>query len=148
MLSDKMISIIRQNSAGMVSTVNRDGSPAVSPKGTFIVLGPSEIAFGNIRSPGTLANLQRDPRIEVCFLDVLTRRAVRLAGVAEVVSTGEAADALLEEFRKEWPEYAPLMKQIVLVQIESAGLVTSPAYDIGYTEEQLRSVYRAKLAAG
>ena len=42
-------------SAGAVATVNADGTPAVSPKATFVVVDDQRVAFGNIRSPATVA---------------------------------------------------------------------------------------------
>jgi len=76
-----------------VATTNEDGTPAVSPKVTFVIVDDGCIAFGNIRSPGTVANIRTRPDVEVNFIDVLTRRAVRVKGRAEIVEreseTGE-----------------------------------------------------------
>ena len=146
MLNPEMIEIIRNNSAGMVATVNADGSPAVSPKGTFITVDQALIAFGNIRSPGTVANLHRNPRIEICFLDVLSRKAVRVAGTAEIVPKEAAQQRIVDRFADTWSEYLPFIKDIVVVSVRSAKLVLSPAYDLGYSEEDLRSTYRHRLA--
>ena len=55
-LSEPMQKIIRQHSAGSVATVNADGTPAVSPKATFVVVDSRCIAYGNIRSPGSSPN--------------------------------------------------------------------------------------------
>jgi len=41
--------------------------------GTFVVLDDRTIAFGEIRSPGTIRNLRANPRIEVNFVDVFVR---------------------------------------------------------------------------
>ena len=57
-----------------MATVTPEGRPAVSPKGTFLVLDDETIAFGHIRSPGTLANLARRPEAEVNFVDQWTAR--------------------------------------------------------------------------
>ena len=146
MLDTEMIRIIENNTAGMVATVNRDGTPSVSPKGTFVVVAPDTIAFGDIRSPGTVANLRRSPRFEVCFLDVLARKAVRVTGLAEVVARDTTPQEFTDRFEETWSEYLPLMKQIVIVKVQYAELILSPAYDLGYTEVQLRSMYREKLA--
>ena len=146
MLDTEMIRIIENNTAGMVATVNHDGSPSVSPKGTFVVVAPDTIAFGNIRSPGTVANLRRSPRLEICFLDVLARRAVRVTGLADILSRNAAPQAVTELFDETWSEYLPRMKQIVVVKVQFAELILSPAYDLGYTEDQLRSMYLERLA--
>ena len=80
MLTAQMQQLIRDHSAGMVASINADGSPAVSPKATFVVVDETTIAYGDLRSPGTRANIERSPKVEVCFIDVVTRKAVRVTG--------------------------------------------------------------------
>ena len=71
--------VIARPPLGFVATITPDGQPAVSPKGTFLVLDDATIGFGNIRSPGTLANLAARPGVEVCFVDPFTRKGARLS---------------------------------------------------------------------
>ena len=52
MLTEEMKSIIRTYPVGFVASVNADGTPNLSPKGTFVVLNNTQLAFGHIRSPG------------------------------------------------------------------------------------------------
>lgn len=145
MLTERMQTLVRAHPAGMVATVNEDGTPAVSPKGTFVVLSPKSLAFGNIRSPGTIRNLRRRPEIEVCFLDVLYRVAVRVRGVATIKQTADCSVDLLSEFEAAWPEYVSSMEDIVTVAVGSAQLIRSPAYDIGYGAAELRKANLDKL---
>ena len=67
MLTGEMTRLIRDHTAGMVATVNEDGTPAVSPKATFVVFDEQTLAFGNLRSPGTLANIRRNAAVEGVF---------------------------------------------------------------------------------
>lgn len=147
MLTERMQTLVRAHPAGMVATVNEDGTPAVSPKGTFVVLSPKSLAFGNIRSPGTIRNLRRRPEIEVCFLDVLDRVAVRVRGVATITRKAGCGPDLLSEFEAAWPEYVSGMEDIVTVAVGSAQLIRSPAYDIGYGAAELRKANLDKLRA-
>ena len=71
---------------GFVATVTPDGRPSVSPKGTFLVLDEKTIAFGDIRSPQTLANLAAKPELEVSFVDPFLRKGVRIRGQAQVIA--------------------------------------------------------------
>ncbi len=73
---------------GFVATVTPGGRPALSPKGTFIVAASDAIAFGEIRSPGTLANLTASPDCEVNFVDPFTRKGVRIRGRATLLPRG------------------------------------------------------------
>ncbi len=77
-ITEAMQQLIENYSVGAVATVNADGTPAVSPKATFVIVDKQCIAFGHIRSPGTVANIAVRPDVEVNFIDVLTRRAVRI----------------------------------------------------------------------
>jgi predicted pyridoxine 5'-phosphate oxidase superfamily flavin-nucleotide-binding protein len=138
--------LIANYSAGAVATVNEDGTPAVSPKATFVVVNDECIAFGNIRSPGTVGNLRVRPDVEVTFLDVLARRAVRVRGRARVVEIdSEEGRRLTPLFQAQWAPYLKTMKQFVSIAISRAQLVTSPAYDLGLTEEELRNTNFEKL---
>ena len=146
-LTAPMKRLIANYNAGAVATINEDGTPAVSPKATFVVVDDGCIAFGNIRSPGTVANIRSRPDVEVNFIDVLTRRAVRVRGRAELVDKeSEAGQRLLPAFREFWAPYLDRMQNFVSISITHAELVLSPAYDIGHTAEQLRRVNLDKLA--
>ena len=147
MLTDEMKSIIGTYPLGFVASVNEDGTPNLSPKGTFVVLNDTQLAFGHIRSPGTMANIARRPTIEVNFLDVLARKAVRLRGRAHMFSRGAPEFAQLFAALTGWKGYTELMKAVVRVDIETATLILSPAYDIGHTEAQLREQYKAKFTS-
>ena len=52
-----------------IATVNVDGSPNVSPKGTFLALDDRTLAFAEMRSPATVENVTRDMRVEVNMVD-------------------------------------------------------------------------------
>lgn len=89
MLTSDMKRIIEQQRLGFVATTAPDGTPNVSPKGTFVVVDEATIAFGEVRSPGTIRNLRADPRIEVNFVDLFVRKGYRFAGTANIVERGD-----------------------------------------------------------
>jgi uncharacterized protein len=96
MLTPDMKRIVEEQRLGFVATAAADGTPNVSPKGTFIVLDDETIGFGEIRSPGTVRNLRVNPRVEVNFVDPFVRKGYRFAGTAIVVTRGNSAfDTLL-----------------------------------------------------
>jgi general stress protein 26 len=145
-LNDPMKWIIQNFNAGSVATITDNGHPAVSPKATFVIVNDSTIAFGDIRSPGTIHNLKQRPETEVNFIDVLHRKAVRIRGTADVVSKGSQRwKELVPVFEESWQPYLHLMSHFVSIEITNASLVTSPAYDIGLGEEELRKVNLEKL---
>jgi predicted pyridoxine 5'-phosphate oxidase superfamily flavin-nucleotide-binding protein len=136
MLTADMKRIIAEQRLGFVATAALDGTPNLSPKGTFIVLDDVTIAFGEIRSPGTLRNLRENPRVEINFVDPFARKGYRFAGTAHVVERGTPNfAALLERFRS---ALAPRMRVIVTITVTRALPLTSPAYDDGTSEPTIR----------
>jgi predicted pyridoxine 5'-phosphate oxidase superfamily flavin-nucleotide-binding protein len=147
MLSEEMKSIIATYPLGFVASVNKDGTPNLSPKGTFVAMNDRQLVFGHIRSPGTIGNIAERPTIEINFLDVLSRKAVRVRGRAQMFVKSAPEFAALFAALAGWKGYTEIMKAVVRVDIEKASLILSPAYDIGHTEAQLREQYRAKFTA-
>jgi uncharacterized protein len=142
MLPD-MKRIIEEQRLGFVATANLDRTPNVSPKGTFVVLNDETIAFGEIRSPGTIRNLRANPRIEINFVDPFVRKGYRFAGTAIVVERrDDTFDALLNQLRS---TLGPRIRAIVTITVTKASPLTSPAYDDGKTDTELRRVWTARF---
>lgn len=131
---------------GFVATVTPEGHPAVSPKGTFLVLDDRTIAFGHIRSSGTLANLSRLPEAEVNFIDQWTRKGVRVRGPARIIPKGEEFDSLIGRWRDVWGDLAERIEALVLITADEVKPLTTPPYDDGATEEEMIALYKAKFA--
>lgn len=145
MLTPEMLRLINDHPAGMVATINDNGTPSVSPKATFVVFDEQNLAFGNLRSPGTLSNLRRNAAVEVCFIDVLTRKAVRVTGTGSIISKAKASRAMISAFEERWGEYVERMSAFVTITVSEADLILSPAYDVGYTESDLKKANLEKL---
>lgn len=142
-LTPEMIELIRDFSVGAVATINDEGNSAVSPKSSFVVVNGEQLAFGDIRSPDTVSNLRARPAVEVTFTDILVGRAVRIAGTARILGTTSDLRGLFEYV---WgAPYVKHMRHFVLITVTSAELVTSPAYDVGQTEEELAQINLNKL---
>ncbi len=147
MLTDDIKQLITDHNAGMVATVNEDGTPSVSPKATFVVIDDTTLAFGNIRSPGTLANLRKRPAIEVCFIDAVLRKAVRICGTASIHKRNAADPEVVQAFTKHWSPFVENMSHFVVIDIHRVEPIVSPAYDRGATEDELRQANLDKLNA-
>lgn len=144
-LTDDMKRVITEQRLGFVATVNADGTPNLSPKGTMVVLGDEQIAFGEIRSPNTIRNLADRPAVEINFVDPTARKGYRFSGQAEVIPGGRPPfDELFPEFAR-WGGLADSIRAIVRVRIDKAAPLTSPAYDHGATEAELRASWLAHL---
>ncbi len=141
-LSPQMKQIVANQKLGFVGTVNADGGPNVSPKGTFLVLDDEHIMFGEIRSPQTLANIAERPAVEVNFVDPIVRKGLRVKGLARFVAGGSDEFEVLEpRFREVWGELCDAFSGIVVIKAEKVAPLTSPAYDMGASEEELKAQY-------
>ncbi|MEM8978349.1 MAG: pyridoxamine 5'-phosphate oxidase family protein [Pseudomonadota bacterium] len=147
MLDEFARQVIARFPAGFTATVDANGAPMVSPKGTFLVLDDTRIGFAHIRSPGTLANLAHEPRVEVNFLDPFLRKGVRVAGVSEVHVRGSAGfDALVGIWAETWPSLAERIQALVVIEVTKYQVFTTPPYDDGALEDEMVALYRAKYA--
>lgn len=144
MLTVDMKRIIQEYPLGYVATASADGTPNVSPKGTFFVVDDATIAFAEIRSPATVRNLAANPRIEVNFVDPFVRKGYRFAGTAKVLPRGEGNfDELL---KKSGSSLAPRVRAIVVISVTKAQPLVSPAYDDGTaSEEKIRKSWTARF---
>lgn len=140
-LTDEMKRMIREQRLGFVATVCPDGSPNLSPKGALRDLDDDHIVFADIRSPGTAANLAHDPRIEINVVDPLARRGFRFKGTGSVHREGELFERGLQTLRA--AGVTSPMRGVVVVHVERARLVVSPAYDSGRAETDIRRRWRA-----
>jgi len=145
-LTKPMKKIITNYNAGAVATVNVDGTPAVSPKATFVIVDDNCIAFGHIRSPNTVANIKQRADVEVNFIDVLARQAVRVTGRASIVAKdSEQGQKLMPLFQQSWAPYLDVIQAFVSISITRAELILSPAYDVGHDKTELTRVNLKKL---
>ena len=130
--------VVEEQRLGFVATVCPDGTPNLSPKGTVSVWDDDHLVFANIRSPGTLANLRQNANVEVNVVDPFLRKGYRFKGVASVVESGALYDAAIA-FYKDRGSTVTAIREIVMVRVQRAQPIDSPVYDLGLTEDEVRS---------
>jgi predicted pyridoxine 5'-phosphate oxidase superfamily flavin-nucleotide-binding protein len=148
-LTHDMKRIVDEQRLGFVATVCPDGTPNLSPKGTTAVWDDDRLVFANIRSPGTLANLRRNPAVEVNVVDPFVRRGYRFKGAATILESGPLYDDVLAFYRRRGSQHA--IREIVIIEVRSAQPVDSPLYDAGLSEAEVRvrmEQYFQSLRAG
>ncbi len=139
-LTEDMQRVVREQRLGFVATVGPDGTPNVSPKGTTRVYDDDHLVFADIRSPRTIANLKQNPAVEINVVDWFTRKGYRFKGLATVVEFGPLFDELLVFYGQHPAPDAPRRIQaFVLVEVQRALPLVSPAYDGDATEDQVRA---------
>jgi predicted pyridoxine 5'-phosphate oxidase superfamily flavin-nucleotide-binding protein len=103
----------------LVATASKDGRPNVSPKGSLRVLDDEHVAFAEIASPQTLANLRENPQVAVLVFNPDTWGGCRIKGRAELLDSGE----LLESFKA---QFAPMKMEVhyaVKIAVEEAAMM-------------------------
>ena len=114
---------------GYVATVNPDGSPNLSPKGTIIGWTDKTLAFANIRSPDTINNLKTNPHVEINIIDPLLRKGYLFRGEARFLYEGVMFEKILNHYRAKGVK-SPI-NSIILIDVSDISKVTSPLYDMG-----------------
>ena len=136
-LTADMKRVVEQQRLGFVATVCPDGTPNLSPKGTTAVWDDGHLIFANIRSPGTLANLRQNANVEINVVDPFVRKGYRFKGIATILESGAFYDKAIA-FYKDRGSRVSAFREIVLVRLDSAQPIDSPAYDLGLTEDEVR----------
>ena len=145
-LTEDMKRIVLEQRLGFAATVCPDGTPNLSPKGTTTVWDDDHLIFADICSPDTIANLQHNPAIEINVVDPEVRKGYRFKGTAVVLTEGALFDQIIAFYRQRGTR-SPI-RSIVLITVNRALPLISPAYDLGATETEVREQwqqYRATL---
>src|SRR5246127_5777960 len=140
-LNTDMKRVVTEQRLAYVATVCPDGTPNLSPKGTIAVWDDAHLVFADIRSPGTIANLRKNPAVELNIVDPFARKGYRFKGTGEVIVDGELFQQITNFYRGRWVDTVrskseARIRGFVLVKVESALPLTSPAYDDTSVDEQ------------
>jgi predicted pyridoxine 5'-phosphate oxidase superfamily flavin-nucleotide-binding protein len=129
--------VVAQQRLAFVATVCADNTPNLSPKGTIAVLDDNHLVFANIRSPQTIANLRRNSAIEINIVDPMVRKGYRFKGTATVLDGGAQYEEVTAFFQARG--VSNRMREVVVIKVERALHLTSPAYDLGLSEAEIRA---------
>jgi predicted pyridoxine 5'-phosphate oxidase superfamily flavin-nucleotide-binding protein len=139
-LTEDMKRVVREQRLGYIATVCPDGTPNLSPKGTTAVWDDDHLVFADIRSPQSVRNIEHNPAVEVNVVDPLVRKGYRFKGPGVVHRSDEVFQRGCQLYREVGLTLE--IQAVVLIRVERALPVTSPAYDRGDTEEQVKERWR------
>jgi hypothetical protein len=144
MLTSDMRAVIEAVHLCFAATVTPEGRPNLSPKGTIGVWDDTHLYFFDIASPGTRANLEHSPWMELNVVEQLSRRGYRFFGRTELHSEGSAVYG--EAMRRVYGDAAPTYPTaaVVLLAVERAAPLLSPAYWRVADETALREIWRVR----
>jgi hypothetical protein len=146
MLTPDMRAVIDATHLCFAATVTPDGRPNLSPKGTIRVWDDTHLFFLDLASPGTRTNLLHSAWMELNVVEQLSRRGYRFGGKAAVHLPGSAT--FDEGMRRIDVGSAPVpaANAVVVLAVERAAPLLSPAYWRGMDETALRAIWRARRA--
>jgi predicted pyridoxine 5'-phosphate oxidase superfamily flavin-nucleotide-binding protein len=147
-LTADMQRVVREQRLGFWATVGGDGRPNLSPKGTTDVWDDGHLWCADICSPHTVANIEHGSWVEINVVDPFVRKGYRFKGAAVVHRPGsiEFADGTAR-MRAGGSSLVDRVGAIVVVEVDEAEPVISPAYDDGtVSEAEVRALHTARFA--
>jgi len=145
-LDEDMRAVIQAQRLCFAATVTPEGKPNLSPKGTIRVWDDRHLYFCDIASPGTRANLARNPWIEINVVDGLSRRGYRFLGRASLHRKDDVYREAVARITKEEGSSYPV-EAVVLIALERALPLVSPGYEHVPDEREMRTTWRERRAA-
>ena len=139
-ITPEMRSMVEEQRLGFAATICEDGTANLSPKGTVTILDDDQLMFADLASPQTVKNLRMNPSIEINVVDPVIRKGFRFKGLGIVVDPGERFDQLLEQFTsgaRAVRDAKARIRHIVVIEVERALPLVSPAYDEDVSEEEV-----------
>lgn len=138
-LSEEMKQVVLEQKLGFAATVCPDGTPNLSPKGTTTVWDDDHLVFADIHSPTTVHNLRANPAIEINVVDPFGRKGYRFKGTASLHSEGETYERALKLLSERgYKATRERVKTVVIIKVEGAAPLISPAYESGRSEQEIR----------
>ncbi|MGE0681889.1 MAG: pyridoxamine 5'-phosphate oxidase family protein [Candidatus Binatia bacterium] len=142
-LNEKMKRVVEEQRLGFLATVCKDGTPNLSPKGLTFVLDDEHLVIGEVRSPDTIANLITRPTAEINVVDPIARKGFRFKGNCRVYSEGAEFEELVAFLRAKGAKSR--LRSVIVMTVERAYPLVSPAYDSGATEPEVRQWQMKRL---
>jgi len=130
-LTDDMKRIVREQRLGYIATVCPDGTPNLSPKGTTAVWDDDH---------QSVQNIEHNPSVEVNVVDPLVRKGYRFNGRGFVHRSDDVFQRGCRMYRDKGLTIE--IQAVVLIRVDRALPLISPAYDRGETEEHVKDRWR------
>jgi uncharacterized protein len=135
-INEAMKRVVGEQRLGFMATVCDDGTPNLSPKGLTFVLDDDHLVIGEVRSPGTIANLTTRPTAEINVVDPIARKGFRFKGTCRVYAEGAEFEELVAFLRSQGAKSH--IRSVIVMRVERAQPLVSPVYDSGTTEHAVR----------
>jgi len=113
-LNDEAKESLKELKPAFVATASTSGMPNVSAKGSLRVLDDDHVAFADVASPRTVANIKENNKVAVIVLGTESFKGCRIWGTGEVVNQGE----IFEQFASALAERDMKANNVVVITVD------------------------------
>jgi len=139
-IGDEIKHFLERQKLGFVATVSPDNTPNVSPKGTILAWDDEHLIFADIKSPQTISNLENNPSVEINVIDPILRKGYRFKGQGKILKDNEEFSKILKFYAEKGTKSK--INAVVMVKVDILSEVTSPLYDLGFSEEEIKEKWK------
>ena len=139
-ISDEIKHFLERQKLGFVATISPDNTPNVSPKGTILAWDDEHLIFADIKSPQTISNLENNPSVEINVVDHILRKGYRFKGKGMILKDNEEFSKILKFYEEKGIKSK--INAVVMVKVDTLSEVTSPLYDLGFSEEEIKEKWK------
>jgi len=146
MLTDDIKTYIDKSVLCWLATVDGDNQPNVSPKEIFTYDGDTSILIAHVASHGSLANIKKQPKVCVSFVDVFVQKGYKVKGTASILKKNdpsflEKAQLLKDRFTNRFP-----ISAVIKIAVTNVNPIQAPSYlffpDITTESDQVESAMK------
>ncbi len=113
-----------------LATIDKDGTPNISPKEAFSIYKNDALLIANIASPNSHDNIISNTNICACLVDVLSQKGYKIKGQAEIIMPNHKDFALYASILKEEHGNDFPYQSIFYIKPANISLITAPAYQL------------------
>ncbi len=139
-ISDEIKNFLERQKLGFVATISPDNTPNVSPKGTILAWDDEHLIFADIKSPQTISNLENNPSVELNVIDPILRKGYRFKGKGKILRDNEEFSKILKFYEEKGIKSK--INAVVMIKEDTLSEVTSPLYDLGFSEEEIKEKWK------
>ena len=139
-ISDEIKRFLERQKLGFVATISPDNTPNVSPKGTIFAWDDEHLVFADIKSPQTIFNLERNPSVEINVVDPILRKGFRFKGKGVIVTDNQEFSKILKFYEDKGTKSK--INAVVMIKVDALSEVTSPLYDLGFSEDEIKEKWK------
>jgi predicted pyridoxine 5'-phosphate oxidase superfamily flavin-nucleotide-binding protein len=116
-LTQEMRDLIEKQKVCFVATADKNGKTNVSPKGSIYVVDDETLAFADLYSQKTRANLRDNPHIALAVVDLKALKGYQFKGKAELLEEGNIYNDVVC-YLETLPMKLPNPQYVVKIKIE------------------------------